>query len=445
MKKRTFLKSSSLAIASSMLPIPPLHQHHIGTNWSGNLHYSAKRLLQPRSVEEAQDMISKSSRIRTLGTRHCFNKIADCQEDMISSKELNQVLDLDVSTQTVTVEAGIRYGELSQYLHDQGFAVHNLASLPHISVAGAVATATHGSGILNGNLATPVVGMEIIRADGEVVSVTPEDQPDTFAGSVVNLGALGLVAKMILQIEPTFMVQQDIYRNVPLQEIEGHFDEVMGSGYSVSFFTDWTADSVNQIWIKRRVTDGEEIKADSEFFGGKLADRNMHPIDDISPENCTEQMGVPGPSHHRLPHFKLDFTPSSGAELQSEYFVPRENAFAAMMKIQEMGPMISPHLFISEIRTIAADNLWMSTAYERDAVAIHFTWKPEWDAVMGLLPKIEEALAPYDVRPHWGKLFTLSGETLASRYSRWDDFKALARDFDPDRKFQNDFLAELGI
>ncbi len=409
-------------------------------NWAGNFEYGAARIHHPKTIDEIRDVVRRGEKIRTLGSRHSFNRIANSTEDIISSDSFNRVLSLDKELLTVTVEGGIRYGELSQYLHAEGFALHNLASLPHISVAGACATATHGSGVKNGNLATAVSAMEIVTADGEVVTVSREKDGDMFNGMVVGLGGFGVVTKITLDIQPTFDVGQDIYENLPLSMLESHFDEIMSSGYSVSLFTDWKTETVNQVWVKRRLMDGKKLEAESSFFGASPAAKRMHPIGELSSENCTEQMGIPGPWQDRLPHFRMDHTPSSGEELQTEYFVAREDAFAALLALNEIREYIAPLLMISEVRTIAADNLWMSMCYKQDSVALHFTWKMDEPAVMQLLPMIEAQLAPFNARPHWGKLFMVSPMQLEMRYERMHDFRKLLTQYDPQGKFRNAFL-----
>ncbi len=317
--------------------------------------------------------------------------------------------------------------------------MHNLASLPHISVAGAIATATHGSGVKNGNLASIVSGLEIVTASGEVKTLTKAKDGEEFLGAVVALGALGVVTKVTLDIVPTFQVRQDVYENLPFAALEQHFDAIMSMGYSVSLFTDWRNNNVSEVWVKRVVPEGAMMKISSDLFGAKIATKNLHPIAALDAVNCTEQMSVAGAWHDRLPHFKMGFTPSSGKELQSEYFVPRENAFKAMKALNDMGDKWANDIMISEIRTIAADNLWMSTAYQREAVAIHFTWQQN-DNVIKLLPLIEAQLAPFGVRPHWGKLFTRTAAELKAVYPKFNDFVALAKQYDPKGKFINKFL-----
>ena len=417
-----------------MVADPPL------TNWAGNHRYSTKRLHRARSVDEIQRFIRQHDRLRVLGTRHCFNAIADSRHDLLSIRDMAGIVAIDADGRTVTVEAGISYGQLCPELHRQGFALHNLASLPHISIAGACATATHGSGVANGNLATAVSGLEIVTAAGDLLTLSRQSDPGTFDGSVVALGALGVVTKVTLAVEPAFAMRQDVYLDVPMAQAMEHFDEIVSAGYSVSLFTDWQKGRVNEVWIKSRAEQGTPGAAAPEFFGGRRAAQNVHPIMELSAEHCTEQMGVAGPWYERLPHFRMGFTPSSGKELQSEYFVPLRNAVDAIRAVERLADHVGPHLMISELRTIAADRLWMSPCYNQPSLAIHFTWKQEWQSVRRVLPMIERELDPFKVRPHWGKLFTLAPAVLRARYEKCEEFKQLLAQHDPAGKFRNEFL-----
>lgn len=414
------------------------------TNWAGNYRYSTGRLAQATSVREVQDFVRAHERLKVLGSRHCFNGIADSTHQLLSLADMKAIVALDGSARTVTVEAGLRYGELCPYLHERGFALHNLASLPHISIAGACATATHGSGVANGNLATAVSGLEIVTAAGDVLTLSRARDLDTFPGAVVHLGALGVVTKVTLDVQPAFDMRQDVYLDLPMVAVEKHFDAIVSAGYSVSLFTDWQKRRVNEVWIKRRLDDdAERTGVAEEFFGARAATENVHPIVELSAEHCTEQMGVPGPWYERLPHFRMGFTPSSGKELQSEYFVPRRHAVDAILAIERLGESVGPHLLISELRTIEADELWMSPAYRQPSLAIHFTWQQDPEAVGRLMPVIERELAPFGVRPHWGKLFTVAAADLRKRYERWDDFEGLVAKHDPAGRFRNQFLRQL--
>jgi xylitol oxidase len=441
MNKRTFIKLLAAMIASPvMLPLFGWASSHKLKNWAGNLEYGTDHLYSGNSLQQVRDYVKKQSKLKVLGTRHCFNNIADSTDNLLSLKSMDEVVGLDPEAHTVTVAAGITYGQLCPYLHTRGFALHNLASLPHISIAGACSTATHGSGEKNGNLATAVSALEIVTAAGEVVKLSRQTDGELFRGAVVGLGALGVITKITLDVQPTFMMRQYVYENLSLSEMRDHFDAIESSAYSVSLFTDWQKERINEVWIKSRVEEGQAFDATSEFFGAKRAIRNLHPIADLSAENCTEQMGVPGPWYERLPHFRMGFTPSAGKELQSEYFVPRRHAVEAILAVERLRDQVSPHLMISEIRAIAADNLWLSPCYEQPCVTIHFTWKQDWPAVRKLMPVIEKELAPFNARPHWGKLFTTSPAELKSIYKRIPEFVQLSRKYDPQGKFRNEFL-----
>ena len=446
MNKRTFLKTTASLAASGLLaPLSRAHPFLIrrrgpaGENWAGNLEYSAENFYQAQSVADVQEVVRQSGKVRVLGTRHCFNRIADSEYNMVSIRDLDKIVDIDEEASTATIEAGASYGQICRDLHEQGYALHNLASLPHISVAGACATATHGSGRANGNLATQVSAIEFVDADGDLVTLAREKDGDAFAGAVVNLGGLGVVTRLRLDLLPTFQARQHVYLDLPVSALREHFEEIMTSGYSVSLFTDYQSDRVNQVWVKSKV---EESRAEAEpdFYGATPADRNVHPILSASAENCTDQLGEPGPWYNRLPHFKMGFTPSSGKELQAEYFVPLEHAVDAYFAISELKEQITPYLMISEIRTIDADNLWMSTCHDGPRTAFHFTWEQDTEGVTGVLPLLEEALEPFGARPHWGKVFTMTPDRLQSLYPRLADFKELLAEYDPEGKFRNDYL-----
>lgn len=440
MSKRTFLK---LLAAVGLGPAAHGQRQQTAAgeqlrNWAGNLQYSTTNVARPTSPSEVSQFVAQHPKLKALGSQHCFNRIADSKQQLVSMRSLNRPLALDADQHTVTAEAGISYGQLSPWLAERGFALHNLASLPHISVAGACATGTHGSGVANGNLSTAVTAMELVTAQGEILQLSRDANPEMFDGAVVHLGALGVVTKVTLQVEPNYQARQYVYQHLPMDHAYDHFQSIMSSGYSVSFFTGWK--EMDEVWIK--VKDDADFAPPPDLHGAPLAQQHLHPIAELSAVNCTEQLGIPGPWYERLPHFRMGFTPSSGEELQAEYFVPLQNAVEAIQAVARLSDQIRPHLMISELRAIAADKLWMSPAYGRDSLAIHFTWKQDWPAVSKLLPQIERELSPFGVRPHWGKLFTIEPSVLQSRYPRMRDFKRLVDQYDPNGKFRNEFLAK---
>jgi xylitol oxidase len=407
------------------------------TNWAGNHTYRARAVHAPSTVEQVQEIVSATPRIRVLGSRHSFSDIADSDE-LLTLGEVPGDVVVDRDAMTVAFGGAVRYGDLAVELAPEGLALANLASLPHISVAGAVSTATHGSGDRVGNLATAVAALEIVTSDGRVVNVARGDHD--FDGLVVGLGAVGAVTRVTLDVEPAYDVSQQVFEGLAWDDLFEHFDAITSTGYSVSVFTRW-GETVDQVWVKSRA--GEESQpASGELFGARAATQHRHPILGLDPVNCTPQLGTPGPWAERLPHFRMGFTPSAGDELQSEYLVPRRHGPAAIEAVLGISAAIRPVIQVSEIRTIAADRLWMSPQYGRDTVAIHFTWSPELDAVARALARIEEALAPFEARPHWGKLFHAGAAAIGPLYERRADFRALLDRFDARGAFRNDWLSE---
>jgi alditol oxidase len=432
--------------------IETTRNNRAGKNWAGNIEYSAANFHEPTSVDELAALVAKLDRLRVLGTRHSFNTIADSDANLISLARLPPRIEIDIAGQTVTVGVNVPYGMLTRHLHQHGFALHNLGSLPHISVIGACATATHGSGVGNRNLTSAVSSMTLIRADGETITISRAKDPDVFNGAAVHMGALGVVTHVTLDILPTYTMRQTVYEHLQLSRLAQDFDAIIGGGYSVSLFTTWEDDMIDQVWLKEVVDESSSVESDTVYFGARAATHPLHPIRTVSPENCTTQLGIPGTWYERLPHFRYDAVPSVGDELQSEYFVARADAPAALDALYAIRDSIAPCLLISEIRAVASDEFWMSPCYGRDSIALHFTWKPDWQAVRDLLPKLEAALAPFAPRPHWGKLFSFLSSSplqgspspvpaaLRSTYPRYEDFVELANKYDPGGKFRNPFL-----
>ena len=411
-------------------------------NWAGNVTFRAARVHRPSSVAELQRIVAGAASVRALGTGHSFNRVADTDGDLVRLDGLPARVEIDPVARTATVAAGMRYAQVAEQLHARGFALATMASLPQISVAGACATGTHGSGDGRPGLAAAVAGLRMVAADGEPVELRRGVPGDRLAGAVVALGALGIVTDVTLDIEPAYDIAQWVYTGLPLDRLAESFDAVSGAAYSVSVFTDWASGDA-QVWLMRRTdTDGLEHPGRS-WLGARLADGPQHPIPHLSPAACTAQGGIPGPWHERLPHFRADFTPSSGAELQSELLLPRAAAPRAFEALRRIGHRIAPVLQVSEVRTVAADDLWLSPAHQRDCVALHFTWTDRAEAVQEAVAAVEEELLPLGGRPHWGKLTALAPKEVAALHPRADDFRRLMADHDPAGKLRNAFVNDL--
>ncbi|MDM7832283.1 D-arabinono-1,4-lactone oxidase [Cellulomonas edaphi] len=412
--------------------------------WAGTYTFTAPRLLEARSVAEVQAAVAAGGRVRALGTRHSFNDLADTTGTLVTVTQIPAEPVLDEAARTVTVGAGTRYGVLATWLEERGWALHNLGSLPHISIGGAIATGTHGSGWANGSLSTAVTALTYVDARAELVTIGRGD--DGFDGLVVGLGAYGVVVRVALEVQPTYAVRQDVFHGLPWEALLDDVGSVLGAGYSVSVFTTWAEPTLDQVWRKTRLAGPDDEGGVPETWFGVPRDRSSEGrLVAGSEENLTPQGGIPGPWSQRLPHFRLDSTPSNGDEIQTEYFVDRRDAADAIRAVRALADRIAPVLLITELRTVAADDLWLSPAYQRDVLAIHFTWQNRPDDVRALLPAIEAALAPFGARPHWGKFHGMGAEDVRRVTPRLDDARALFERLDPGGVFTGAHLMRLGL
>lgn len=406
------------------------------TNWSGNVTYAASRLAEPTTVAELQQLVASTPRLTALGSRHSFNTIADTDAVQVTLTGLPPELEIDTDRRVARVAAGMTHAQVAAGLEARGWALANLASLPHISVAGAVATGTHGSGVGNASLAQSVVGFEIVRASGDVEVVDASGALDAHR---VALGALGVVVAVYLAVEPSFRVAQTVHTGLAWDVVDEQFETIMSAGYSVSMFTGFTDEGIRQVWTKRREGRDDAV-VDLVALGAVAGVEPIHPVPGSETAGVTEQGGVLGPWNERLPHFRSSFTPSAGEEIQAEYLLPAEHAVPAIQAMRTIGDQIADVLFVSELRRIAADDAWLAPSSRRDSVAFHFTFRRETEAVERALPLIEGVLAPFDPRPHWGKVSAASPERLHEAYPQLGEFAALARDLDPAGRFRNGFL-----
>jgi xylitol oxidase len=411
-------------------------------NWSGTYRFSAREVIAARTVDEVQRTVAKArdGRVRAIGTRHSFNDLADNGATLVSLTGIAPAPVIDEAARTVTAGAGMSYGALAAWLEDRGWALGNLGSLPHISVAGATATGTHGSGTRNQILSASVAGLEYVAADGELRHA--DRSAPGFDGMAVGLGAFGVVIRVTLGIEPSYLVRQDAYTSLSWDSVLAELDQILGAAYSVSLFTDWRGSSLHAAWVKRRVR-SQETETPDEFFGARRDPGPVRFID--APADNLTVLGVAGPWSQRLPHFRLDSTPSNGDEIQSEYFVDRRRGAAALDAVRRLSMSITPLLMISEIRSTAPDELWLSGSYQRETMAIHFTWRNRPGEVDAVLTDVEAALEPFAARPHWGKVSHVTASQVAQCYPRLADARDLFERLDPDGRFSNHRLERLGV
>lgn len=410
-----------------------------GSTWSGTYAFRAARLVEARTIAQVQELVRAGGRVRALGTRHSFTDLADTDGTLVTVTGVDPDIRIDPDARTVTVGAGTRYGAVAAAVDAAGWALHNMGSLPHISVGGAIATGTHGSGDRNGGLATAVREIEYVDARGDRVSARRGD-PE-FDALPVGLGAYGVVVRLALDLRPGYLVRQDVYTGLRWETVLDELDAVTGGGYSVSLFTpDWAGDGPALAFVKRRLEcDG----VPDEWLGARRRTDQVQIFDTPDP-NVTTQ-GRLGPWLEALPHFRVDSAPSAGAEIQSEWFVGRADAPDAIRAIQAVARRMAPALLMSEIRTVAADRLWLSAAYERDSIALHVTWRDDPDAVARAVDVLEEALAPFGARPHWGKVHHLDAAGIARVVPRTADARTVFERLDPAGVFSNAALERMGL
>jgi xylitol oxidase len=408
-------------------------------NWARNYTFGAARIHRPASVDEARRLVAGSAKIHAIGTRHSFNGVADSPGELIDLGGMDPDIRLDRERMTVTVGAGTSYGVLAAWLHGEGFALHNLASLPHISIAGAVATGTHGSGDGNAPLSAAVAAFDLVTCDGSLVPVARGHEH--FDAMVVGLGAFGVMTRLTLDIKPTFNLRQDSFVALPWDRLLADFDAISSCAFSVSIMTKWSGAAADRIWLKTRLgtTPLEELPI--AHLGLTPGPAYAEAVEGDDPATRLNPFGgLPGPWSERLAHFRPDALPGAAEQIQSEYMIARPQLAKAVDVVRRMGKRIDALLHVTEIRTMAADRLWLSPAYDQESVALHFTWVKQPEPVDAITRELEAALIQLGARPHWGKLIHADAAALAPLYPRLADFRACAARYDPAGKFRNAYL-----
>jgi xylitol oxidase len=394
------------------------------TSWSGTVTYHFAAEHRPSDLDALRTLVSGSRALRPVGTAHTFSDLPDGAEAV--SLAAFDTVEVAEDRTSVRVGAGMTHATLAEALAPHGLALENLASLPHLNVVGAVATATHGSGVRTRNLATQVRALELVLASGDLLTLRRGD--DDLAGAVVGLGLLGVVHHVELDVVPAVPHRQLVLHDADVEGLPDRLHALLDLGRSVSVFTRWDG-TPHRVWVKWR---DDDPAPDPHPLGLRVADQPEHPIAGLDTIHCTLQGGVPGPWVERLPHFRPGYLPSVGDEVQSEYHLPREHGPAAARALADVGHLLDAALLTSEIRAVAADDLWLSPQSGQDTCSFHFTWTSDTTLASAAALVVEEALAPFSPRPHWGKHFNLD---VRDAYPRLPDFLALRERLDPDRTF----------
>jgi xylitol oxidase len=408
-------------------------------NWSHTVSFSSSEVARPRDLDELRSVVAASERVRALGTRHSFNRVGDTVGTHVLLDAMPRHLVVSADRSEVTCDAATTHAELSTALAAHGLALPNLCSSPHLGVVGAVQTGAHGSGVDQPALAAHVTRLELVDGTGALRTVAAGD-PDLDAVSV-GLGAFGVVHRITQRVVPAFEMSQTVDLDLGWDALLPHLHEVAASAYSVSLFTRYDDRGATQVWRKHRLGDPEVL--DLRDLGARPATETLHPLPASGAQDVTPQLGVPGPSHERLPHVHPDVCPRFGSEIQSEYLLDAARALEAIEALRGLADRLDPLLAIAEIRHVGADSAWLSPSGGRDSVALHFTWQRLPEELGELLPVVEAALLPLGARPHWGKAFACSPHDLRAAYPRIEEWGALVGAYDPERRFRNDLVDAL--
>lgn len=408
------------------------------SNWGGNLVYGSGAIEAPATIEELSEII-RSGKVRPIGTMHSFSKVVVGEGTLVSAAGLAFEPALDKASSTVKVSAATRFGDLALFLEKNGVALKNMGSLPHISIAGAAATGTHGSGDKNQILSSSLSAYSFLNSKGELVRYQRGDE--NFEACRVGLGAYGLWVSVELDVVPSFQIRQDVYLDIPWEVFYEDPTNLTSAGYSVSLFTKWGEVSIDQVWVKALPGD----KAGLPIAGISPEKTSRKELAPGVGDNLTQQGGVEGPWLDRLPHFRLDATPSAGNEIQTEYFIQRKNIVGAVKAVNKIAEQINHTLIITEVRTIAQDDAWLSPMNRGDSVALHFTWVNDTPAVDKAVAALEEVLAEFDPIPHWGKVHHFDKSKLEKVHARLGKARAVFDELDPEGVFNTEYLKSLGV
>lgn len=408
------------------------------TNWAGTIAYEARERYAPTSVEQVQQLVRDAAaagrRVRVVGTRHTFNDLTDTDGVHLSLRDLPRVLRLTPEGDGVVIDGGATYTEVNRFLAQHDRALANLASLPHITVAGAIATATHGSGDAQPSLASAVRSLTHVTPTGALHTIS-RGEPG-FERYPVHLGLFGPVVELTLDVVPAFTVATTVYEGLSYDVAVEHLDELTHDLYSFSLAPNWADGGRSLLFAKRLAGQA----APHEWFGATAARSPRHPSPGADTAAVTEQLGAAGPSSKRLTHFRSEFEPSVGDEIQSEYLVPRRHARAALRALPDFSGVFAQLAHSMEIRTVAGDDLPASPFHAGDTLAVHVTWRRDPARVAAFLPQLESALEAFDARPHWGKAFVTSPERLRQLFPRLPEVDDEARRHDPDGVFRNRWI-----
>ena len=417
------------------------------TNWAGIQTCSPAAVEHPANDAELARLVKTASSaghpVKVVGAGHSFTDIACTNGYQVHLDRYNRVILADRETQRVRVQAGITLQKLNLELDQHGLALPNLGDIAYQSVAGAISTATHGTGIRLGGLATQVAGLELITADGSVISCSADEEPEVFNAARVGLGALGILSTVTLQAVPAFNLRV-VNQPMPLDALLENIDEHVESNDHFEFF--WVPHTRWALTKRNNRTDQplaprprwQELRDDylmeNVAFGAVCRMGRRFPS--LIPRLATALPGS-GRVEYVDKSYKVFASPRWVHFSEMEYSIPREAAVDVIRRIRSFVETSGLHIsFPVEVRFTAPDDIYLSTANgsERCYIAVHVYQGMPYEQYFRGVERIMDSVGG---RPHWGKLHFQTAETLAPRYPDWDKFQAVRRRLDPEGRFAN--------
>lgn len=424
--------------------------HYHFRNWAGNVQFTAQSFIQPENETEIAAALLKSEQLRVVGTGHSWSTICTTNQNLLNLDRYNKVLQVDKEKLQVTVQPGIKLWQLNEYIDKQGLALKNLGSIARQSLAGAISTATHGTGIGFQILASQIEKFKLIKPDGDILEIHSEKDKDLFNLSIVNLGALGVISEMTINVVPAYQLHDRTYV-APLQEVIDNLDELVEEtdhfklwwfphvdqavvyrytrtqqAANDSRLRQWLMDEFLSVNVYRLLLKAGNINRDwRRNINRTLVKKFIQPLNRI--EKSYKVFNVLEPPIHREVEWAFDI--SVAKELLREY-----TSFINASKHRIN--------FIQEIRFTKADEYALSPCYGRNTMwlgaynADNFGWEE-------LMSDFESLAIKYKGRPHWGKEFNVSATYLQQQYPNFKKFTTLREQFDPTGKLLNDFTKRL--
>lgn len=420
------------------------------TNWAGNQSCAPTSIRRPTSEAElvaiVKEAANNGTRVKCVGAGHSFTPIACTDGVLVDLSGYGRILSHDPGARTVTMQAGITLSTLCDELDQRGLALENMGDIGYQSIAGAAATATHGTGWHFGNISSRIVGMRLIAGDGSIVDATSDENPEVLAAARVGVGALGIVSTVTLQAVKAFRLHA-IEEPMRLDDLLSDFDGYMSSADHVEFY--WVPHTSWALTKRNRRTDEpamprskakaviDDLLITNVGFGALCRVGRRRP-------NLIPRLAKMLPSTGRLEYTdrsdRVFTSPRRVKFYEMEYAIPRDAIPEALNRVRrlvdEAGIQLS---FPVEVRVVSPDDIPLSTAHGRATgyIAIHVYQGTPYDTYF---QGVERIMDSYHGRPHWGKMHFQGHETLAQRYPKWDEFQAVRRRLDPEGRFTNQYL-----